>query len=163
MAQTLHPLSRFDLSDESATEALARRLAAAARPGDVLALWGDMGVGKTVFARAFVRSLCDPFEDVPSPTFTLVQVYESANPASGTIYHFDLFRLQDPEEAYELGIEEAFVDAISLIEWPDRLGRLLPDHRLDIRLAEGHKTDSRRAALEARGERPTDLLENALD
>ena len=94
----------------------------------------------------------DPFEDVPSPTFTLVQVYDAADGSEVPTYHFDLFRLESPEEAYELGIEEAFVGGVSLVEWPDRLGRLLPARRLDVELAEGSTPDARRVVLEGRGD-----------
>lgn len=137
-------LLHLDLPDEAATEALAAALAAATRPGDVLALEGDLGAGKTVFARAFIRALGDGLEEVPSPTFTLVQTYALSG---GTIYHFDLFRLTDPEEAYELAIEEAFADGISLIEWPGRLGALLPPGRLEIALDAGATPTARRVTF----------------
>ncbi|MBF0251995.1 MAG: tRNA (adenosine(37)-N6)-threonylcarbamoyltransferase complex ATPase subunit type 1 TsaE [Alphaproteobacteria bacterium] len=122
----------IELAGLGATDELAAKLARVARPGDVVALSGDLGCGKTAFARAFVRALTDPDEDVPSPTFTLVQTYEST---AGDIWHFDLYRLETPEDAFELGIEDAFHDAITLIEWPDRLGPYLPRVRLDIHLA----------------------------
>jgi len=137
-------LLQLDLPDEAATEMLAAGLAAAARPGDVLAVVGDLGAGKTVFARAFIRARGNGLEEVPSPTFTLIQVYELAG---GTIYHFDLFRLTAPEEAYELDIEEAFADGISLIEWPGRLGALLPPGRLEVTLDAGATATARRATL----------------
>ena len=140
----------LDLPNEAATVSLANRIAPKALPGDVLALWGDLGVGKTVFARAFIRSRGNPAEEVPSPTFTLVQVYEPAPGLTGAVYHFDLFRLSAAEEAYELDIEEAFADGVSLIEWPGRLGRLLPADRLDITLTQGSAPDTRRAILEGR-------------
>lgn len=152
-----------DLPDEASTEALARHLAPIVGPGDVLALWGDLGVGKTVFARAFVRARGDAFEDVPSPTFTLVQVYEPADGSQVPTYHFDLFRLESFEETYELGIEEAFAGGVSLVEWPDRLGCLLPAHRLDIKLTEGSAPDARRVSLEGHGEWPARLAEAGLD
>lgn len=152
-----------DLADEAATEALARRLAAIVEPGDVLALWGDLGVGKTVFARAFVRARGDAFEDVPSPTFTLVQVYDPTDGSEAPTYHFDLFRLKSFEETYELGIEEAFAGGISLVEWPDRLGLLLPPHRLDVKLAEGSAPDARRVVLEGHGVWRARLAEAELD
>lgn len=123
----------FELADDTATAELAARLAGLARPGDVFALSGELGAGKSVFARAFIAARGGT-EDVPSPTFTLVQIYELAG---GTIYHFDLFRLDAPEDAYELGIEDAFADAISVIEWPERLGTLLPPARLDVAFAFG--------------------------
>jgi tRNA threonylcarbamoyladenosine biosynthesis protein TsaE len=123
------------LPDEEATARLAAELAAIVRSGDVIALWGDLGTGKTTFARAFIRSRGRPDEEVPSPTFTLVQIYEPGRGYSGTVFHFDLFRIESPEEVWELGLEEAFAEGISLIEWPDRLGALLPASRLDVRLS----------------------------
>jgi len=137
-----------DLGDEAATVALARRIADVAGPGDVIALSGDLGVGKTRFARAFVDAAMGDGEEVPSPTFTLVQTYDSP---AGSIWHFDLYRLARPAEAYELGIEEAFAGGIALIEWPDRLAGLLPAERLDIDLAYGDRPTARRARLTGRG------------
>lgn len=118
--------------EEADTARLAGIVAGAARPGDVIALWGDLGSGKTAFARGFIRALTALAEEVPSPTFTLVQTYAAGD---RTIYHFDFYRIEDPEEAWEIGIEEAFAGGITLIEWPERLGKLLPADRLDIRLA----------------------------
>lgn len=132
----------FDLPDEAATAALAARIAAQARPGDVIALRGDLGVGKTSFARAFIRARGNAEEEIPSSTFTLVQIYE---PSDAMIWHFDLYRLGTAEEAWELGIEEAFVSGISLIEWPERLGALLPRRRLEISLSFGERPQARRA------------------
>jgi tRNA threonylcarbamoyladenosine biosynthesis protein TsaE len=129
----------LDLPDEAATAAFAERVAALARRGDVIALRGDLGVGKTSFARSFIRSCGNPDEEVPSPTFTLVQFYEPG------VWHFDLYRLVSPEEAWELGIEEAFTQGISLVEWPERLGPLLPPRRLDIALAYADGAIGRRA------------------
>jgi len=118
----------LDLADEAATRRFAAKIAPLARRGDVIALWGDLGAGKTAFARGFLRALGIE-EDVPSPTFTLVQSYPAGDL---TIFHFDLYRIEAVEETYELGIEDAFEDGVSLIEWPDRLGNLLPADRLDI-------------------------------
>ncbi len=114
---------------ETGTTAIAAALARVCAAGDVIALSGALGSGKTVFARGFVRALADTDEEVPSPTFTLVQIYPAA-PAP--IHHFDLYRIEETEEAWELGIEDAFAEGISLIEWPDRLGALLPANRLDV-------------------------------
>jgi len=114
---------------ESATRRLAEMIAEMARPGDVIALWGDLGTGKTAFARAFINHRTNHIEDVPSPTFTLVQLYDTE---IGTIYHFDLYRLEQPDDAMELGIEDAFADGVCLIEWPERLGPWLPRSRLDV-------------------------------
>jgi tRNA threonylcarbamoyladenosine biosynthesis protein TsaE len=137
-----------ELADEAATAALARRVAAATRPGDLIGLSGELGVGKTCFARAFIDAALGNGEEVPSPTFTLVQTYESP---AGTIWHFDLYRLTRPEEAYELGIEEALTDGIALVEWPDRLGGLLPATRLEVDLAYGDQPTARRVRLAGHG------------
>lgn len=135
----------FELQDEPATGRLAAAVAAVARVGDVVALGGDLGAGKTSFARAFIRARAgDPGLEVPSPTFTLVQSYDLPG---GAVWHFDLYRLKRAEEAWELGIEDAFVEAISLIEWPERLGDLLPAERLDVALQTGGTPSSRRAVL----------------
>jgi tRNA threonylcarbamoyladenosine biosynthesis protein TsaE len=134
-----------DLLDEAATAAFAARISQRAAAGDVIALKGDLGAGKTTFARGFIRARgCT--EEVPSPTFTLVQIYELR---SAVIWHFDLYRLKSPEEAWELGIEDAFDEAISLIEWPERLGTLLPRRRLEIELLFGDQPEARRARVDA--------------
>lgn len=110
----------------------ASALASLARPGDVIALSGALGAGKTTFARAFIRARIGAVE-VPSPTYTLVQTYEDED---AMLWHFDLYRLSAPEEIHELGIEEAMIDGILLIEWPERLGPLMPTGRLAIALAQ---------------------------
>ena len=136
-------MTSFDLRDEKATAALAARLAGLARPSDVIALQGELGAGKTAFARAFIRARGGD-EGVPSPTFTLVQTYELPG---GAIWHFDLYRLRAEEEAWELGIEDAFRDGISLIEWPERLGALMPRRRLLVTLVFAAAKGARRATL----------------
>ncbi len=148
-----------DLPDLSATEGLAASLAPVARIGDVVALAGELGAGKTVFARAFIHAR-GAIEEVPSPTFTLVQVYELAG---GPVYHFDLYRISDPVEVYELGMEEAFADGITLIEWPQHLGRLLPSERLDVVLAMGADEDARRVVVRGHGAWAGRLREAAID
>jgi tRNA threonylcarbamoyladenosine biosynthesis protein TsaE len=121
----------IDLPNEAATTTLGARLGHAALPGDVIALVGDLGAGKTTLARGLIRELAGAETEAPSPTFTLVQAYASPRFA---IWHFDLYRLNDPAEARELGLEEA-VDGLALIEWPERLGRDLPHARLEVRLS----------------------------
>src|SRR5260221_144499 len=138
----------IELPDEAATAALAARLAALARPGDVIALKGELGAGKTSLARAFIRARGGAGE-VPSPTFTLVQVYDLGEAA---IWHFDGYRLRDPDEAWELGIEDAFRDGISLIEWPEQFGPLIPARRLEITLLVGSTPRSRRAEIDGSAE-----------
>src|ERR1700704_7131952 len=134
----------IELPDEASTPALAAHIAALARLGDVIALKGELGAGKTSFARAFIRAR-GGVEAVPSPTFTLVQVYELGDL---TIWHIDAYRLRDPDEAWELDIEDAFRDGVSLIEWPERLGPLVPARRLEITLSAGPTPNARRAAID---------------
>lgn len=118
------------LPDLDATARLAARLARLLRRGDIIGLTGPLGVGKTAFARALIAAMGGK-EEVPSPTFTLVQVYE-VGPVP--VWHFDFYRLAKPADAYELDIEEAFAEGVSLIEWPEHLGALLPGERLDLAL-----------------------------
>jgi tRNA threonylcarbamoyladenosine biosynthesis protein TsaE len=126
----------LNLPDPAATERLAAIIAAQARPGDAILLSGDLGAGKTHFARAFINALTAVPEEVPSPTFTLVQTYDAtAQGAPVKIWHFDLYRLKSPEETLELGIDEVFAEGIALVEWPDRLGYYTPRERLELRLA----------------------------
>ena len=117
------------LPSEEDTDALAQRIAPILRAGDVLLLEGDIGAGKTAFSRALIRARLGYEEDVPSPTFTLVQTYED----DVDIWHCDLYRLSHPDEAIELGLDEAFETAICLIEWPDRLADLAPKSALTLR------------------------------
>lgn len=114
-------MTHFDLTfdDEAATAVFATRMAPLLRVGDCILLEGSIGAGKTSFARALIRARLGRQEDVPSPTFTLVQTYDDPN---GDIWHCDLYRLTHPDEAIELGLLDAFETAICLIEWPDRLG-----------------------------------------
>ena len=138
------PTFSLPLPDEAATERLGARLAARLRPRDVVALEGGLGAGKTTLARAILRAASgEPALIVPSPTFTLVEVYDTPK---GTFWHFDLYRLEAPEQVFELGWEEALADGIVLIEWPERLGRLLPKH-LGVTL-ELANDDGRRALLD---------------
>ncbi|SEP40007.1 tRNA threonylcarbamoyladenosine biosynthesis protein TsaE [Rhodospirillales bacterium URHD0017] len=136
------PTFSFSLPDEAATERLGARLAQRLGPRDVVALQGGLGVGKTTLARAILRAASgDPALIVPSPTFTLVEVYDTRR---GAFWHFDLYRLESPEQVFELGWEEARADGIALVEWAERLGGLLPSDRLTVTLAmegEGRRAD----------------------
>lgn len=125
-----HTLS-LDLQNAEETSRAARTLGAALTAGDTILLTGDVGAGKTHFARSLIQSLLTTPEDVPSPTFTLVQTYDTS---AGAIWHADLYRLTSTFEIEELGLSDAFQDAICLVEWPDRLGELKPDGALEITL-----------------------------
>jgi tRNA threonylcarbamoyladenosine biosynthesis protein TsaE len=133
--------AHLTLPSPEATANLARRLGTLLSAGDVILLDGPIGAGKTHFARALIQSRLAVPEDVPSPTFTLVQTYEAAD---GTeIWHADLYRLTDPAELFELGLDAAFDNAICLIEWPDRLGPEAPPDALRLTLAQGPQETSR--------------------
>ncbi|MBX9621901.1 MAG: tRNA (adenosine(37)-N6)-threonylcarbamoyltransferase complex ATPase subunit type 1 TsaE [Alphaproteobacteria bacterium] len=125
---------------EEETAVVARKLAARLHSGDVVLLHGDLGAGKSIFARALIQTLCGEETIVPSPTFTLVQTYEAPE---FTLWHFDLYRLNAPEEVYELGIEEALRCGVCLIEWPDRLGPHLPKIYREIELQYGSQPHER--------------------
>lgn len=139
---------RLTLDGEEATAELAAEIASLAEDGDVIALSGELGTGKTTFARAFLREW-GVQEEIPSPTFTLVQTYELE---AGTVWHFDLYRLEKPDDALELDIEDAFTEGISLIEWPEKLGAYLPWERLDLRFVIGEREDVRRVEIEGTDE-----------
>ena len=142
------PRREFHASSLAETADVARAVALLARVGDVLALWGDRGAGKTAFARAFLAARAGRAIEVPSPTFTLVQLYEFD---SGPVWHFDCYRLKRPSEVYELGFEDAVSQAIVLVEWPERLANLLPGKRLDIKLGYGTGPEQRDITLEGAG------------
>ena len=138
------PTFSLFLPDEAATDRLGAVLATRLRPRDVVALVGGLGAGKTTLARAILRAASgEPALVVPSPTFTLAEIYDTPK---GTFWHFDLYRLEAPEQVFELGWEEARADGVALIEWAERLGSLLPQERLTVtRSIEG---EGRRATLE---------------
>jgi tRNA threonylcarbamoyl adenosine modification protein YjeE len=130
------------LPDVAATRALGARIAAGLGAGDLVALEGELGAGKTTLARAILRAL-GVTEDVPSPTFTLVQVYETQHL---TVRHYDLYRLERPEEIGELGIEDAVEDGAALVEWPERAEGRLPGALLHVALRAAD-ADSRTALI----------------
>lgn len=137
------------LADAAATDRLGRALAGALRPGDVILLHGEVGAGKTALSRALINALRAraglPPEDVPSPTFTLVQIYDAG---AVEIWHADLYRLSGPDAVIELGLDAAFGAAICLIEWPDRLGRDRPTGAIDLTMNHA-PGDTRTATLTA--------------
>jgi len=115
------------------TQEVAASLGKILKVGDVVALKGDLGMGKTTFARFLIQSLLGDAQEVPSPTFTLVQVYETR---IGPVYHFDAYRLKTPEESLEIGYEDAFQTGISLIEWPEKLKEYMPPYALTLQFHE---------------------------
>lgn len=145
-AQALVDSRDFALPDAAATLALGRRLGEILAPGDVVCLFGDLGAGKTTLSRGAIAAWTGAAEEAPSPTYTLVQTYDGAR---GELWHVDLYRLKQPDDAWELGLEEAFAYAACLIEWPERLGGRLPRDRLDIALAPAG--EGRTAKLNAHG------------
>lgn len=114
--------------NESDTVKIATELAKTVNAGDIIALYGTLGMGKTAFCRGFIQSFLSE-QDVPSPTFTLLQVYDTPK---FPIYHFDMYRLKTPNEAFEIGIEDAFAEGVSLIEWPEKIGNLLPKRHIKV-------------------------------
>lgn len=144
------PLLTVAVADEAGTRALAEDLAAVVRGGDVIALSGDLGMGKSAFARAFIRAVADDdAHEVPSPTFTLVQTYELPRLA---VAHFDLYRLGSPEELREIGFDEAIRTSVTLVEWPERAGGDLPPDHLSVSIAPGSGPDGRVFTLDGPAE-----------
>ena len=131
MSVTVAERERY-LATPEETAAFGARLATALRAGDAVLLEGPLGAGKSHLARAAIRARTTPAEEVPSPSYTLVQTYRATDGTA--IWHADLHRLSGPEEAWELGLGEAFGEAICLVEWPDRLGGLAPAGALRLRL-----------------------------
>ncbi len=152
----------FTLPDPQATEVLARWIAPHLNPGDTILLEGPVGAGKSHFARALIGARQQaaglPPEDVPSPTFTLVQYYDAGDVE---IWHADLYRLTHPDEALELGLSDAFTSAICLVEWPDRLGADRPANAMTLTLTPLADPDARRAQLSATAPRWAGLLRDA--
>jgi len=131
---------KIHLADAEATANLASILAQNVQSGDTVLLLGEVGAGKTHFARSFIKSLLTVDEDVPSPTFTLVQTYDTV---IGEVWHSDLYRLSAEQEIEELGLFDAMIEAVCLIEWPDRLGSYTPTDALHIELTASSTLDSR--------------------
>ena len=134
------------LTDDAATRAAGAALAPLLRAGDVAALHGGLGAGKTTLSRGLISALMGTQTDVPSPTYTLVQTYEAD---AFPIFHFDLYRLEAPDELTELGWDETQT-GVALIEWPTKAGDRLPVWRLDVHLTP--HADGRKLRLEAHGE-----------
>ena len=136
------------LPNPAATANFARRLAPLLRTGDVVGLAGDLGSGKTTLARDLIAALSDRDREVPSPTFTLVQTYDCG---ALTVWHFDLYRIERSADVYELGFEDALADGVTLVEWPEHLGALMPADHLLVTLVQGPTTDARFARVAGHG------------
>jgi tRNA threonylcarbamoyladenosine biosynthesis protein TsaE len=130
----------FHLHSSAETEKAAESLAGVLRPGDVVLLRGEVGSGKSHFARHLIRHILVEPEDIPSPTFTLVQSYETT---LGPLWHADLYRLTSEHDIEELGLADAFEEAICLVEWPENLGNLKPTDALELWLQPGDTDDAR--------------------
>ena len=130
------------------TAEFARRLAPLLRTGDLVGLAGDLGSGKTTLARDLIAALSGRDREVPSPTFTLVQTYDCG---ALTVWHFDLYRIERSADVFELGFEDALADGVTLVEWPDRLGALMPADHLMVTLVQGPTAAARIARLTGHG------------
>ncbi len=141
---TFKKIKEVSVCDLPESQRLAVALSKCLKTGDVITFKGTLGAGKTEFCRSLIHAL-GYAEDVPSPTFNLVQIYEPPieDQETPAVWHMDLYRLEEPEEIFELGIEEGFDTAISLIEWPDRMGKYLPQDHLKINLSVADDTDAR--------------------
>lgn len=149
------------MHSQDQTARLAKTIGAGLGPGDCLLLDGPVGAGKTHFARALIWSLLKVQEDVPSPTFTLVQTYDTR---AGDLWHGDLYRLSAAHEIEELGLAEAFEAAICLIEWPELLGPLTPDGALTLHFQPDPENENARIlTLYATGDRWNPLLRQLAD
>ena len=138
----------LDTAEELA--AFGAALAARLSPGEAVCLRGPLGAGKSTLARGLIRALTSPDEEVPSPTFTLVQLYAGRD---FPVAHFDLYRLKSPDEVYELGLDEILDDGVAVIDWPERLEGALPTDRLaiEITLPRNGEPDGRRVRLTGHG------------
>ena len=124
-------IKKIEIKNEEDMGGLAKTIGDILQVKDFVALRGDLGAGKTSFSRSLIRSLGQNDQEVPSPTFTLVQFYELAK---FTLWHFDLYRIKHPEEIYELGWEDACHDGVVLTEWSENLGKLIPEDRIEIEI-----------------------------
>lgn len=149
---------------EDETCALADRLGNLLKVGDCITLQGDLGAGKTTFARRLITQLCIDEIGVISPTFTLLQTYDVSlyDGRSTTIWHYDLYRLYDEEEVRELALEDALNDGIALIEWPELVMHQLPQERIAIVIDFGEHPEAREIQFSSMGETQQRLMEAEL-
>ncbi len=151
-------MHKIELEGAEATAVLAKMLAAHVKPGDVIALIGPLGAGKTTFARGFIQAFFKEEEIVPSPTFTLVQHYDTTE---FSIQHFDLYRIETKEELREIGLEDALEESVCLVEWPEIAQEYLPKDTLMLELTYGERENERVAMLSG-SPRWDDVLNNAI-
>ena len=147
-------MQQIYLSNQEDTKKFATNLAKHAEVGDIITLRGDLGAGKTSFAQYFIQAIAGENIEVTSPTFNLVHLHQLK---SVTIWHFDLYRLTDKKEIYELGIEDAMHEGITLIEWPEIISNILPKNRLDLHIATTDKENVRIVSYQA-SEKWTEIL-----
>lgn len=141
------------------TEMLAMKLAKELTKGDIVTFKGNLGAGKTTFIKALVKHLSKKDIDVTSPTFNLLHIYQT-EPVE--IWHFDLYRLKNMSEVYELGIEDAFQYGISFIEWPEIATNLLPEDRIDIEISFANEENSRVINLSSHSIKWQEIIKNKL-
>lgn len=140
-------MTLYESHSEDETKEIARNFASTLKAGDIIAMQGTLGMGKSVFARELIRTLSkNPELEVPSPTFTLVQIYD-IEPTP--IWHYDLYRIENPDEIWELGWEEGLDNAINIIEWPENLGNLLPKNHIRIAIKSGSSQNHRIVNIES--------------
>lgn len=138
--------TEIHLSSPKKTYDFAVKVAKLSKKGDVIVLRGELGSGKTTFCKGFIKNLIREKEEIISPTFNIVKTYTSKKNIE--IWHFDLYRLKNEDEALEIGLDDAFSNAISLIEWPEKIERLLPDNCLDISISYGKAANERFARID---------------
>jgi len=132
------------IKNKQDTKKLSKKISDILSVGDVLTLRGELGVGKTALARDVINNLSKSNTDVTSPTFNLLQIYDTSK---GEVHHFDLYRVKNIEEIYELGIEDSFANAITIIEWPELAENILPNNIIDIELSYGNSEEERVAKI----------------
>ena len=147
------------LANLEQTQIIASKLAKIVSPNDVITLSGNLGAGKTTFIQYFIKNLSTEEIEITSPTFNLLHIYKLLNLE---IWHFDLYRLKTPDEVYELGIESAFVQGLSIIEWPEIIQDILPKDRLELNLSFSFKDDARILTMKGCGRWASILREQLL-
>ena len=147
-------------SDQTAVERFACELAGRLDAGDTLVFRGEIGAGKSVFCRSIISTLLPEPEDIPSPTFTIIQTYDTPN---FEIWHCDLYRLTDISQTDELGVEMGYETALCLIEWPEILDTTVPDSALDIKIEEGEQENERHITFSGNGDKWINRLKGLCD